>query len=335
MKKAYIYPISSRFHGKTHNPYLENFMDSLENNFVFVNRHSPSKMGVLDIYRYFFSIQYIFFHWPEDMVERKFGFLQTAGFFILIPLCRLKGIKLVYIVHNKLSHARRYLSLKRMIAKSLARQSKTLTHSREGITFIEKISGKKTNVLYFPHPVEPVNYLETEKDIDILIWGNIAPYKGIDEFLKKYHNELALKKWKLTIAGRVSNNTYLAEIQALLTEDMEIINAFLDEKQLSQLICRSKIVLFPYHPDSVLSSGAFAKTLAYPVHILGPDCGAFADFKHLNNVSTFRDRKEILPQAEQILQNGDLYENTSSTELSKIMEDCSWSSFAEKLMKNL
>ena len=335
MKKAYIYPISSRFHGQTHNPYLENFMDCLEDNFMFVNRNYPSKIGIFDIYRYIFNLQYIFFHWPEDMVERKFGFLQAAGFFLLILLCRIKKIRMVYVVHNKLSHARKNLTLKSMIAKSLAKHSKTITHSREGVAFVENISGKKADTFYFPHPVEPVSYIETFKDIDILIWGNIAPYKGIDEFLKMHHHALARKKWKITIAGRVSSNTYLAEMQALLTEDMEIINAFLDEKQLSQLINRSKIVLFPYHPDSVLSSGAFAKTLAYPVHILGPDCGAFADFKHFNNISVFTDRNNILIEAERILQNGNINETVSLTEINRITKDYSWVSFKETLIKSL
>ena len=330
MKKAYIYPISSRFHGQTHNPYLENFMDCLEDNFMFVNRNYPSKIGVFDIYRYIFNLQYIFFHWPEDMVERKFGFLQAAGFFLLILLCRIKGIKLIYVLHNKLSHTRKRLALKKMIAMTLLKNGKVITHAKEGVLFTRQLSKKNADVLYFPHPVDPGIYEQTEKDTDILIWGNIAPYKGIHKFLEIYNNKYDHKDWKLTIAGRISDKNYLSKLQPLINENIKIINTFLDEAQLSQLICRSKIVLFPYQPDSILSSGAFAKTMAYPVEIIGPDSGAFLDFKYLDYINTYKNLEELPRLLDERLSNF----NNAGWQNKKIVSEYSWRNFGIHFYNN-
>jgi len=71
--------------------------------------------------------------------------------------------------------------------KFLAKRSDIIiTHASEGIGFAEELAmGIKSKVLYFPHPVK--NRLKTNsnsiKPIDILIWGTIAEYKGIDKFL--------------------------------------------------------------------------------------------------------------------------------------------------------
>ncbi len=44
---------------------------------------------------------------------------------------------------------------------------------------------KNINIRYFPHPIIPVPQKQpSTKEIDVLIWGAITPYKGIDKFLE-------------------------------------------------------------------------------------------------------------------------------------------------------
>ncbi|MFW5887147.1 MAG: hypothetical protein ACOCUL_05255, partial [Bacteroidota bacterium] len=80
MNNAYIYPISARYHGKSKNPYMDNFMHSLKEQFYFINKNAPSKTGIFDLAFYIHKVNYVFLHWPENIVEKKMGFLQTFIF---------------------------------------------------------------------------------------------------------------------------------------------------------------------------------------------------------------------------------------------------------------
>ena len=329
MKKAYIYPISSRFHGQTHNPYMENFMDSLEDNFIFVNRNYPSKIGVLDIYRYYFSIQYIFFHWPENIAERKQGILQTLFLLLIIAVTRLKGINIIYVVHNKVSHSQKRFKTKRFIAKMMAGKCRLLiTHAGEGNNFIESLTKKNKKVFFFPHPIDdPGTFKKEKKDIDILVWGNIAPYKGVHNFLAGLKNQENQWNGTVLIAGKVSSPDYYKELISIKPGNVTILDDYIDDDKLKTLINRSRIVLFPYHRKSVLSSGAFAKTLAYPVNIIGPACGAFLDFKEFKHIHTFETQNQIYDKIREILSDDN--QTPDPAIIKKLTNDYSWTSFGK------
>lgn len=334
MNRAYLYPLSARYKKESQNPYLDNFMDSLKDRFIFLNRHSPSNSGILDILKYLGKTDYLFLHWPENMAEKKAGIIQSLFFIMLIPLLGLINIRIIYILHNKISHTNNRYRIKKAISVTLLKHSyKIITHSKEGIDFINSITVSRPDIFYFPHPIpheEPCPV--TVKDLDILIWGNIAPYKGVHNFLGQLRKSRAGSRWKILIAGKVSSQEYLEELQSAGNDNLTIKDQFIDDDQLSRLICRSRIVLFPYHKKSILSSGAFAKTLVFPVEIIGPACGAFLDFDHMPHVHTFDNEEEIIPLIENALANpvNDYYKH-----LEDISEKYSWKSFGAAFSREL
>jgi len=334
MNKAYIYPLSARYKEGGHNPYLENFMDSISSDFEFVNRYTPSSSGVFNIVNYILSVKYVFFHWPEDIPERKFGLIQTIGFFILIPILKLRKIKIIYIVHNKISHTNKRYLVKKNISKTLIRQSfLIITHSKEGVSFINSLAKRNKSIFCFPHPVDNEKvFMKTPKEIDILIWGNIAPYKGVHRFLEVLQQRGKDTDWNIVIAGKVSSKSYFDQLKTFNLKNLKILNEFLDNSRLNDLISKSKIVLFPYHKKSILSSGAFARTIVFPVEIIGPDCGAFLDFSYLNNVNTFQDESLILDLVEE-----KLFSNTKieHEKLAEIAKKYSWKSFGEAFISEV
>lgn len=337
MDNAYIYPISARGDKKINNPYLDNFMKSIQDRFNFINKNHPSHSGIFDIVKYIFKIDFAFFHWPENIAEKKMGFFQTLVFlYIFIPCMKIRKIKIVYIVHNKLSHTQNRIRLKKLIARKLLKSSAiNITHAGEGVGFIHSMVKTPKKVFFFPHPVDKPLLKNTnpKKEIDILIWGNIAPYKGIDNFLKLLKEKNA-ENWNVVIAGKVSSEKYMHELNALKPDNVVIIYEFLDDFTIEQLISKSRIVLFPYHSQSVLSSGAFAKTLAFPVKIIGPHCGAFLDFNQLKQVNTFKNEEQLFD----LISNG-LSEKTHNQknimDNTHLMNDYSWKSFGKAFLENL
>lgn len=331
MKQVYIYPISGRNTHIQTNPYLDDFMNSVSDGFLFVNRSRPSKSGLFDILKYLGRTEIVIFHWPENMVERNFGLLQSIFFFLLVPYFKLRKTKIIYVVHNKISHSSNLYLLKKLIAKTLIKFGDLMiTHSKDGVDFINALGKNKANVFYFPHPLKDEHPSpKVNKDIDILIWGNIAPYKGIHIFLEKLKGSELLKGLRIVIAGRVSSAEYFQELNKLKSDNVEIINDYIDDEKLKLIISRSRIVLFPYISESVLSSGAFAKSVVYPLEIIGPDCGSFSDFSYLDHVNTFTDPDEMIRSIEAGIVNSS---NNNYQAVDRIIESYSWQNFGKKLM---
>ena len=334
MINSYIYPVSARIDKGTENPYLENFMHSLENHFLFLNKNKPSDIGIFDILNYIFRIKYAFFNWPENIPEKKLGILQTFFLLLLLQAFRLLDIKLIYILHNKISHSNRRYALKKWITKKLIKKSfMIITHASEGISFVKSFASSGKNVFYFPHPVYNGHVSENlPKKTDVLIWGIIAPYKGIDRFLRNLKDNGAGKNWKITIAGKASGKEYLELLTEHKTDNIEIINRYLSEEDLSRLISVSRVVLFPYHKGSILSSGAFARTIPYPVAIVGPDCGSFHDFTHLPNVFVFNNETEMIPLTGKALS---LPLDFKSSYTEEILDSLSWERFSREFVNRL
>ncbi len=334
MTASYLYPISARIEKNNFNPYLEDFMTSLEKDFLFLNRNTPSDKGLLDVFKYIPKIKYIFFHWPENIPERKSGILQTILLFILLFVFRLKGIRVIYILHNKVSHSNRRLFLKKIISSHLIRRSfKIITHASEGVSFIRSLTNSRKDVFYFPHPVKKVPFTQVvEKTTDVLIWGIIAPYKGVDRFIRKLAQHEKAEKWKVVIAGKVAGEDYFKTLLKDKPGNVLIINEYISDDELNRLISGSKVVLFPYHKESVLSSGAFARTCVFPVSIVGPDCGSFRDFSDSPGVFVFKSEEEIIPLIDEVLKNPGII---TTEHAEQTIGKYSWESFAKELTREL
>ncbi len=330
MKRAYLYPLSGRNTYSQTNPYLEDFMNSVAGTFDVINRSKPSRSGLFDIIPYLGRAEFVIFHWPENIVERSYGFFQTLFFFFLLPYLKIRKVKIVYVVHNKISHSNNSYLIKKQIARMLARFGDLfITHAQDGRDFINTLGKKEKTIFYFPHPlVDERPFPVVARDIDILIWGNIAPYKGIHIFLKKIKKSGLLSDLRIVIAGKVSGAGYLAELNDLKDANVEIINDYLDDEQLRLIISRSRLVLFPYFPESILSSGAFARSLMYPVEIVGPECGSFKDFSYLDHVNTFSDTDDMVRVIETRIaeQAGNNYDD-----LDGIIDEYNWGSFGREL----
>lgn len=309
-------------------------MNSLEKYFEFLNREKPSESGVLDIFKYILHIRYIFFHWPENIPERKHGILQFFFLHILLLIIRLRGIRIIYVVHNKISHSKHRMLLKRNITKYLIKMSfMVITHASEGVSFIRDITCSDKDVFYFPHPVKSAQvYRNLRKNTDVLIWGVIAPYKGIDRFIRNIAKSDEGSKWKIVIAGKVPDMDYLEILLKDIPANVKIMNAYITDEELNRLISGSRIVLFPYHKNSILSSGAFARTVVFPVSIIGPDCGSFSDFSYLPQVFVFANEEEIIPLIERTLNN---HVNITPDQTKEILEQYSWESFSDSFMAEL
>lgn len=304
-KKAYLYPITARNGSSVYNPYLDNFLDSTKTHLVYLNEHSPSNIGILNLYRYLGEADLLIFNWIEDLPEKKGGIIQSVLFLMLLKLLRFSRHKIIWTLHNKFTHSSKHLYLKKRIFFNLLRRSDIIiTHSEEGIRFAESLHpGAASRMFYFPHPIVPIKRApgnDTRKKYDILIWGTLAPYKAIDTFLESLALHNALNRFRILIAGRASSPEFFSKIHKYENQNIQIKNQYIDNEELASMIKQSRVVLFTYSGDTVLSSGALIDSVAYGARVIGPNAGAFAEMGKEGVIRTYENFEELLTMLGQL-----------------------------------
>jgi hypothetical protein len=300
MYKAYIYPnpaSKKNVPDIAGSPYVPLFNNAIKKYFTIVNQYSPTKYGVLDILKYFFRIDYLFFNWIEDLPDKKGGYLQSILLVFILLYMKTKKKKIVWIMHNKLSHHDTNIGIKQFIFKLMLRKSDIIiTHAREGIEYANiLLPGTENKIHFIHHPLmKSVIDLENVFKYDIIIWGKIMPYKGIDKFLKYLKDNSLHEKYKIYIAGTILPEEYIPEIMQYASSNIIIENRFLSEEELNQRVSESKIILFTYTKNSVLSSAALIDSLVYNRHIIGPSSGAFKDLAEEGIIHVFSDYDQLI-----------------------------------------
>ena len=326
--RVYIYPITARGGDESSNPYISNLTDSLLGSYEVVNQYNPSSNGILQLYNYFFKTDIVYFNWVENLPDRKGGAIQTLLLVKLIFLYKLFGKKVVWTMHNKISHTKSNFWLKSFVFRFLVLFSDlVITHSEEGVKLGKSIV-PKCKICYFPHPVlqsEIQVFQHHEKKYDILIWGVMAPYKGLSKYLK-YLKDNKIDKFRILIAGKFVSDNYYAEVLSYKTENIEVLNQFIEKHELDKYIGQTAITVFTYQDSSVLSSGVLMDTLCRKATIVGPNTGSFKDLAVKNLVFGYTGFDQLTEISEDILAKR---RNIHPEDIDVFLNTITWIQFAE------
>jgi beta-1,4-mannosyltransferase len=327
-KSAFIFPSSGKT-SKISNPYVDDFAASLSEHFNFINRFKPSKSGILNLYSYLGRIDIVFLNWIEDLPDRKAGLLQTLLFIVLIYILKLRKVKIFYTFHNKESHYATNRKIKKVLRKFILNKADfILCHSTEGLNILKELH-IHDKAKYFPHPFRK-NVSDTparEKKYDILIWGAIRRYKGIEPFLSFLQSKNILSKYRIMIVGKVFPLEYENELNKFKSDAIQIENKFIDDDELNVLIDISKITLFTYQEKSVLSSGALIYSLSEGALVIGPNTGSFKDLYQEGLIDVFENYGELIEKINFHLNNPNAYYNR----LRDFIAGNTWNVFGSKV----
>jgi len=331
-QNIYIYPITNRFKEGTYNPYIDNLIRAMEQHYNCVNKNAPSNIGTFNLLSFIWKTKYFYLNWIEDLPDKKGGIIQTLFFILLIPFMKISGKKIIWTIHNQFSHHQKRIRTKKWFTRILMKYSDyRITHSREGINFVERTTNQyiAQKVKYLPHPIipKPTNG-KVDPKYDLIIWGTLAPYKGIDLFLEYLWNNQLHDKYHVLILGKILDKAYGQKLKQWQSKNITIIDKFADEKDLDQYINQSRIVLFTYRNQYVLSSGALIDSIAYKKKVIGPDVGAFKDLESYGLGTTYVDFDDLINKVDQLL-NSDA--NPSQASLNTFISQNSWENFGEKI----
>ncbi len=332
----YMYPIEDPKKSVSKNPYIDNLIETIEKNSCkVVNKRRVSKYGILDLLLHVSKVDTYYLNWVENLPDKRYGWIQAAVFIFIFIILKLFRKKIVWMMHNKISHSKKGLFLKIVTNYVLLNYSDVvLTHSLDGIRFGNILLKKEKMIEFIHHPLEnntkKINH-DLDKDIDILIWGTISPYKGIDTFLEYLQSGGGSSNYNIHIVGKITSNELVEKLNLYVTDKIVIENTFVTSERLEYLFSRSKMVLFTYAGYSTLSSGALMDTLSYKNYVIGPNVGAFRDLNEEKLMDTFIDFNNLIEK----LENGLLNKKLDSQKLDTFIENNSWNNFGSFLCKIL
>jgi glycosyltransferase involved in cell wall biosynthesis len=257
----------------------------------------------------------VHYHWLEFQDKR--ALLGMIYKWICLFMYKLSGGKLVWTIHNKMPHNKRYYKKNFLLRKWMARKADILhvhceTAADEMSEFFN-IPRKKFVVI--PHPKFPAKLIphaaaaeaiNQRFDLNLkgtdsifLNFGNISTYKGIAEIARIFKTLDPNKK--LIIAGPVKKgHMHVYKELKTIQEDAEnicIIPQFISEECVAEFFNAADYAVFNYH--DILTSGGVELARSYRKKIILPLTGCLKELEGLPNVIPFKTSEEL----KDILQN--------------------------------
>lgn len=320
--------------GTRSNPYIQDFIKALNAQEDVSVVNPPHKNPLLSILKRKSWGNTFIFNWFESIPDFKYGLLQSLTAIVFLNIIRLSGRKIVWILHNKKPHANGHTRIKKYLAKLIASHSTLIiTHATEGIELIKEnypFALGKSHFLHHPTKNRLPEVLPADNRIqyDLLIWGQIAKYKGVTEFID-FLKKKAVNHLKVCVIGECRSAALFDELRKNAPENVTLINQSPSFEELSHYAGISHFVLNPYSPESILSSGVLMDSLSFGAKIIGPNVGSFKDYAQEPRlkVYTFNHFEEISS-----IVGKHKHEHINPDAYRQFLDENNWNQFASELV---
>jgi beta-1,4-mannosyltransferase len=222
-------------------------------------------------------------HWPDPLFGRLFwassrlpAFLRLWLLIADIALARARGRRIVWTLHNLISHESKDAVREAFACRMLARLShRIIAHSQSAITQAERAyntqfahkahvipMGNFDGIYADATPAPPPRAPGTDAPIQILFFGAVRPYKGLKRLLRAF-TEVTDPRVRLTIAGRAMDAQYGESIAAIAAQDprVDLQLRFIDVAEVSQLFAQADVVIIPFERTLTSASLMLAMSL--------------------------------------------------------------------------
>ncbi len=210
--------------------------------------------------------------------------LSLALFVAFLTTVRLLRMRLVWTAHNVLPHDRVFPDDVRARRRLVRAADLVIVHApgvaddlraRLGVAprAVRVIPHGPLRVAEAPAPERPAG-----PTTDVLFFGAILPYKGVDDLLHAMRRVAPEHQVRLTVAGRCDDDLLLgrlvkASVPVAHAVDLRI--GFVPDDEVAALLGAADALVLPYR--SVTTSGAAILGLGHGVPVVVPDLPAFAE----------------------------------------------------------
>lgn len=273
-------------------PIIFNPPDNSENQYISIlvrgiEQNGFSVNGLDDFFKtrtHFQSIKLVHLNWFENLDESSKASMWKSFFRKTVALLSIKasGKKLVWTMHNRLSHEKGSGNLSRVMVKMLLKSvDAVVIHCAETETVLrETYPGFQGKILLIPHPHFIGTYGPTSDSpppsqgpLKLLFMGAVKPYKNLELLIRvcaQFGDAV-----RLTIAGKPASDPYSRELESLTagTDQVDLRLGFVEDHQIPGLIGDSDLLVLPYDLRSSLNSGTVLLAFSYGRTVICPRIG--------------------------------------------------------------
>lgn len=235
-------------------------------------------------------------HWPDAVVMgTSLGrtMAKFVAFLLTVQIYRLRGIPVIYHVHNIRSHDNSFPRIEAWLWRLFLPRVALFIHMNgqsivDFVTHWPATTGQRHVVLSPPSYAPAPGALDPESARAqfglprtgpiLACFGLLRPYKGIENLIAAFAN-LDRPEATLVIAGRPFDSDYGARLEELCAADPRIrfLPRFLSEAELDQLIRACDFVVMAH--QKVNNSGVALLSLSRGRRLLGPRLGALPELR--------------------------------------------------------
>jgi beta-1,4-mannosyltransferase len=273
-------------------PIIFNPPDNSENQYIRILVKGIEKRNFLvsaldDLFKsfaHFHSIRLVHLNWFENLDESSKGSMWKSFIRKTVALLAIKssGKKLVWTMHNRLSHEKGSGKLSRILVKMLLKDAEAVViHCAASEAVLRSVYPKfQGKILLIPHPHFIGIYgtkLESPKNpngpLKLLFLGAVKPYKNLELLIRvcmDFGDAI-----QLTIAGKATSDAYALELQRLAsgTGSIDLRLGFVEDHQIPDLIGDADLLALPYDLRSSLNSGTVILAFSYARTVICPRIG--------------------------------------------------------------
>ena len=235
-------------------------------------------------------------HWLTPYLKGETWLLRLIYSFKLLidlSLTRLKGVKIIWTIHNHLDHNCPFPKLEIWLRKRLTEiANEIIVHNHSTLEQLQQAwQLRLSDVTVIPHghyrdvyqPLIAQSAARKQLNLPLdgylyLNLGMIRPYKGIENLLQVWQaNQTIVQPHTLLIVGKLLDEAYGKKITAIATKTKRaILQAnFIPSDQMHLYFSAADVVVLPF--TNILTSGSLILAMSYGKPIIAPCQGGIQE----------------------------------------------------------
>lgn len=242
------------------------------------------------------AINVLHLHWIDQYIKGEIWITKLIygiKFLVDVLLVQLSGCRVVWTIHNTVSHDAKFPRLERWVQQRLIQLvHRVIVHSQaalEEVSSVYRFNLSKATVVPHGHyrsvykpainPTQARNLLGLpERGRVYLNLGMIKPYKGIESLLHTWQRDLEHESDRtLLIVGKATDEKYGQTLleQANTMPNVILRHGFVDDDQLHLYFSAADVVLLPF--SKILTSGSLILAMSYGKPVIAPKIGSISE----------------------------------------------------------
>ena len=228
-------------------------------------------------------------HWPHPyMIKSSLigSWLRSSRLIMELKIIQMAGIKLVWTIHNLVSHDSKNPHLELYFLKIIANTvNAIIVHGKaaKNIVIKQLQINNPDKIIIIPHgnyigyypdnatreQARGVLGIQPESFV-LLFIGQIHPYKGVQDLISAF-KRLKSHRLVLVIAGTIPSLNYHEVLKTMIADDPRInfYPGYIDDNKLQYYFHASDLVVFPFR--DIFTSGSLILAMGFGGCCLVPD----------------------------------------------------------------